>query len=97
MLLTPPLPPVDPERNRELLAERLGWPDGAVDACRQVEAGHPGWHVWWSQNPWRRDGGVPAGPAYGATHADWHRGEPSLYATAPDGLASLIAAHPATP
>ena len=86
-----PLPPVDREHNRELIAGRLRWPDGTLDACRQLEAGHPGWYAWWSRNPWRRDGQVPPGPAYGAASADAHCGEPSLYAATPGALAPLIA------
>jgi len=87
-----PLPPVDPERNRELLAGRLGWPDGALDACRHVETGHPGWHVWWSRNPWRRDGQAPPGPAYCAARKDARWNDRSLYAPTPEDLALLIAA-----
>ncbi|MFB4314362.1 hypothetical protein [Actinomadura sp. 21ATH] len=50
------LPPVAPERNREILAERLGWPDGALEACRELEQRHPGWSLWYDI------GGLPASP-----------------------------------
>ena len=86
-----PLPPVDLERNRELLAARLGWPDGALGACRQVEAQHPGWHVWWTRHPWRRDGHAPSLPAYGAARVEPHCGDQNVYAVTPDALAPLIA------
>lgn len=33
--------------NQRLLAERLDWPDGAVQACAELEDRHPGWHVSW--------------------------------------------------
>lgn len=87
-----PLPPAVQERNRKLIAARLGWPDGALDACRQLEAARPGWYAWWSRNPWRRDGKVPPGPAFGAARVDAHGGEPSLYAATPDALAVLVTA-----
>jgi hypothetical protein len=34
-------------RNRAILAERLRWPDGALQACADLEDAHPGWHVSW--------------------------------------------------
>lgn len=42
-----PLPPVDRARNRQLIAERLDWPDGALDACIAIENDHPQWAVYW--------------------------------------------------
>lgn len=60
------LPEVDPERNREVLAERLGWPIGAVEECRAVEAEEPSWNVWWVP------GGLPSQPEPGFTA---HRGD----------------------
>lgn len=50
------LPPVDPARNVELIAQRLGWPDGAVQACAALEAEFPRWMVFWSK------GGLPVSP-----------------------------------
>ena len=77
------------ERNREILAERAGWPAGTLEACRDLEHRHPGWHCWWSARPWRRDGDVPDGAAFGA--APHSRGlADSLYATTPDELRHLI-------
>jgi hypothetical protein len=82
------LPPEVQERNRELVAERLGWPDGAIEACRKVEAAHPGWYSWWSPNPWPpRDG-----PAYGAARINARWNDPTLYADTPEELAELIEA-----
>jgi hypothetical protein len=38
-------------RNQKILAERLGWPAGALAACWDLENRHPGWHVdWLSEN-----------------------------------------------
>jgi len=42
------LAPIGPEmgrRNRRLIAERTGWPKGAVEACEAIERDHPGWRV----------------------------------------------------
>jgi hypothetical protein len=35
------------ERNREILAERLHWPKGALKACRRIEATYPGIEAGW--------------------------------------------------
>jgi hypothetical protein len=35
------------ERNREILAERLRWPPGALEVTRQLERQHPGYSVYW--------------------------------------------------
>lgn len=51
----------DPERNRELLAQRMGWPLGALDECREFEREFTGWYAWWSP----AHGGYGASPAYG--------------------------------
>ncbi len=51
------------ERNRRILAERLDWPDGAVEVCERLEVAHPGWCVSWFHE-WK----VPA-------NSYWHREE----------------------
>lgn len=33
--------------NRRLLAERQGWPAGALEACEGLDRKHSGWSVWW--------------------------------------------------
>lgn len=78
------------ERNRELLAARGNWPPGALEACRDLEHRHPGWHAWWTDRPWRRDGDVPDGPAYGAAPVSRPPVGHSLYAVTADELAGLI-------
>jgi hypothetical protein len=35
-------------RNRELIAERGGWPDGALETCFALEEKFLGWAVYWS-------------------------------------------------
>jgi hypothetical protein len=34
-------------RNRRVVAERVGWPDGAVEECERLERQHPGYSVSW--------------------------------------------------
>jgi hypothetical protein len=34
-------------KNREIISERLRWPDGALQACVALEDRHPGWQVSW--------------------------------------------------
>jgi len=60
------LPPVDPEKNRALIAERLGWPDGALEACRKLEAEFPAWMVFWTK------GGLPRDPNPGYRAVTWN-------------------------
>jgi hypothetical protein len=50
------LPPPDPKLNARLIAERLQWPDGALEACEALEEEFPGWMVFWT---WGR---LPADP-----------------------------------
>lgn len=49
---TPPAPKWPSDRalraqNKVLLAERLRWPDGALQACQDLEKRYPGWNVHW--------------------------------------------------
>lgn len=82
---------VDPERNRELLAVRLGWPPGALDECRKLEADWPSYSVSW-------DAGEvpPRGPGYRASLRTryWASsvGPPAIYAPTPGELSALLAA-----
>lgn len=50
------LPPVDPLRNRAVLASRLGWPDEALALCIISECEFPEWDFFWGR------GGLPADP-----------------------------------
>lgn len=77
----------DEEQAREIVAERLGWPPGAVEACRAVEEKHPTWYCWWTPGPWPRRGG----PAYGAARIHRRVGDANLYADTPSELSELIA------
>lgn len=59
--------------NQLLLAERLGWPEGALQACWELEDRHPGWHVsWMGENVtpgWERPAGFWAVNDSVAQHA----------------------------
>jgi len=33
--------------NQRIIAEALRWPEGALQACADLEDRHPGWHVSW--------------------------------------------------
>jgi hypothetical protein len=46
-------------RNRRIIAERMGWPDGAIEVCEKLDLEFPGWHcnywaedVGWSKKGW---------------------------------------------
>lgn len=34
-------------QNQKLIAERTGWPEGALQTCWEIEGRHPGWMVDW--------------------------------------------------
>jgi hypothetical protein len=63
------LPPIDtPEQrlalavnNRRVIAERCHWPAGALQACEEFDARHPGWFVMWSPANTTRGFDCPAG------------------------------------
>ncbi|MER6891987.1 hypothetical protein [Streptomyces halstedii] len=80
-----PISPEMVERNRELLAERLRWPDGALEDCRLLEELHPGWHVWFDR------GSIPTkpDPRYRAEPPPWPRRE-GLSAPTASELSELI-------
>lgn len=85
-----PLHPHGPElgqRNRRILAERLGWPDGAVEACESVDDEHPGWHTTWAAGNDQR-----ARTGYYATR----RGDRGswVYGATTDELAAAIGGYP---
>lgn len=93
--MTAPLPldPVGPElaaKNRRILAERLHWPDGALETCEQIEKNLPGWDVTWAAGgelTWTE-------PGYYATHPHLTRGPGPrrwLYGATPDDLLAVIA------
>lgn len=81
------LPPVDPVKNRELIAERMGWPAGALVDCIAIEREFPEWMVWWVR------GGLPWTPHVGyRASLRMHAHEAELYASTADELRAQVAA-----
>ena len=80
-------------KNRRTLAERLGWPAGALEACEEVEQEHPEWHISYSSGggrTWSRAG------FYAKRKAAW-RPEPAPYGANTDELVAAIQAWQAPP
>lgn len=81
------LPPVDPDRNRRLLAERLHWPEGALAQCQALEADFPDWIVFWTS------GGLPRNPDPGYRASLMRHNETcELYAVTIDELREMVRA-----
>jgi hypothetical protein len=74
-------------RNRAILAERLRWPDGALQACADLEDAHPGWHVSWLAENITPGFERPAGFHASYSH-ERHRGE--AFAATAGELESLL-------
>ncbi len=47
--------------NRRIIAERVGWPVGALEMCEHLDAAYPGWMVWWHPESVIAGWGHPAG------------------------------------
>ncbi len=75
------------EHNRRIIAERLGWPDGAREACETLEADNPGWHAYWQSADARRAEG------FYASHDNHYHLEPPMYGATPEELHEAIRAH----
>lgn len=76
--------------NMALLAERLSWPDGALETCWDLEQRFPGWLVGWRGENTITGFEHPAG--YWATHDGIHDVE--TFAADPEQLAEQMAAGP---
>jgi predicted DNA-binding transcriptional regulator AlpA len=73
--------------NRRILAERLNWPNGALETCEQVEQESPEWHITYSaggNRTWNKAG------FYAQRKAAW-RPEPALYGASASELEAAIA------
>jgi hypothetical protein len=50
--------------NRAIIAERVGWPAGALETCERLEFEHPEWMLYWQQandiKGWERPAGYSA-------------------------------------
>lgn len=79
-----------PRHNRRVIAERIGWPDGAVEACDWIEQAYPEWIPGWQHESKIRGFERPEG--YYATRQGGHSGEPDLYGATAEDLAAAIEA-----
>lgn len=81
-----PIGPELREKNRELIAGRLHWPDGALEAVRKLEAEHSGYSVYWSDGVWPFQ--------YGAGFYSRRNGRNPqvLFGTTPEELDAILAA-----
>lgn len=82
------LPPEVVMRNRELIAERCGWPPDALQACLDVEAKRPGWKVWWA--PENRRPGFESPEGYHATTGNHWSEYQRVFDETPHGLLPKI-------
>lgn len=87
--MTGPIKP-DRMRNRELIAERFGWPADGLPACLALEEEFPRWIVFWSK------GGRGASPKRGyrarSVEAVGHRSRVELFGETPEQLRAALAA-----
>lgn len=72
--------------NRRILAERLDWPAGALDACERIEPEHPGWSIFYCGPNTVPGFEKPAG--FWATRRGLHACE--VFAADPDELVRAI-------
>lgn len=75
-------------RNRRVIAERMHWPDGAVEDCEAVERQHPSWWPWW------HEGGTLWRPKRGLYARPWrvNRDDKALFGETPEELSHAIEA-----
>jgi hypothetical protein len=73
-------------RNRELIAERLDWPPGALGIVRWVEGNFPGYRVWWGHGRVDR----PADGYYAICHDNSEEHHATVYGTQADDLIAGI-------
>jgi hypothetical protein len=85
------LHPIGPDllrHNRRVMAERIGWPDGALEACDKLEAAYPDWIVGWQRESTITGFARPAG--FYASRWSRRYNEPSAYGEDPLDLAVAI-------
>lgn len=81
--------PIGPElrqHNLLLLAERLKWPDGAVEVCQEIEAEFPGWLTHWC-------GGSTKPHGWYSRHHGHKAREGHEFGATPDELREKIRGH----
>lgn len=78
-------------RNRRIIAARVGWPDGALEACEAIERARPDWDPTWRFANVFKGFEAPAG-FYATRHAIRLRGERPVYGADPAALLAAIEA-----
>ena len=78
-------------KNRRLFAEREAWPEGAVEACEDIEREHPDWYPNYSHGGTLGRQHRDAGYYAGRRGAPWE--EPPAYGANPQELTAAILAH----
>jgi hypothetical protein len=73
-------------KNQKLIAEHTGWPEGALQACWELEGRFPGWHVDWMHENTIKGFERPAG--FRALHTGIH--ELTAFAATTDELEPLM-------
>jgi hypothetical protein len=77
-------------RNRQLIAARAHWPDGALEACEQIEKARPDWCPGWRAANTIAGFEAPAG--YYGIRREADRGEPAAYGATAEALMAAIEA-----
>jgi hypothetical protein len=81
------------QRNMRLIAGRTGWPEGALEACEEIEAKYPDWSVDW--RPENRCPGFEHPTGYFArTGPDHPSRRRDLFAVTAEDLLALLDREP---
>ena len=75
------------ERNREIVAQRSGYPPETVEGCREIERACPGYFAWYgvSHMP-----GQDHTPRYGACRTPSRWGDPDYRGDTPAAVVAAI-------
>lgn len=73
--------------NQSLIAQALHWPEGALEACADLEDRHPGWQVCWMAENTAAGFERPAG-FYAQYEHPWHKAE--VHTATAEELDSLL-------
>lgn len=86
------LKPFTPEllaHNRRVMAKRMHWPEGALEACDKIAERFPGWIPGYDHGGKVGHHEWPAG--YYASQPSPRHGEPQAYGTTAEALTAAIA------
>ena len=78
-------------RNRRLIAERLHWPAGALEACEQLDVTYRGWSFSWRAANTVKGFERPA-CFYATTGGTWR--DRTVYGATPEELAEALKTTP---